>query len=61
MPVMRRTVVAKWLAVLNPTARAIELMEDVDAVSRAVAASIRRRTTKRCGDIPVARLKSRAK
>jgi len=47
--------------VLNPTARAIELIEDVDSVSRAVAASIRRRTTKRCGDIPAARLKSRAK
>jgi hypothetical protein len=36
-------------------------MEEVDSVSRAVAASIRRRTTKRCGDTPVARLKSLAK
>jgi len=36
-------------------------MDEVDSVSKTIAASILRRTTKRCGDTPVARLKRRAK
>jgi len=53
--------VAKWLGVLNPTARAIELIGDVEVVSRAIAVSILRSTTKRYRDTPVALLNSRAK
>lgn len=60
-PVTRRNVVAKWLAVVKPTVRATDLIEDVESASRAVAAAILRRRMKRCGDSPVALLNSRAK
>jgi hypothetical protein len=34
-PVTRRNILAKWLSLVNPTARAIDLIDAVESVSRA--------------------------
>src|SRR5262249_55486393 len=51
----------KWLAVRNPTARAISPIERSPFASNDLACAIRRSRTNRCGGVPVLCRKSRAK
>jgi len=61
IPVQRRNTVVKWLGVRNPAVRETAAIDAPPAARSSLAWSMRRPTTKRWGDSPVLRLKSRAK